>query len=64
MDFIVMRTKGEKGGRRMRGKKHVTDQIGHIQASAHGTNNSFCIDNRAALMEARGKCWSTLKLGT
>jgi len=38
----------------MRGEIHVTDQIGHTQAS--GTNNSLCIDYRAALMEARGKC--------
>ena len=38
----------------------VTDQIGHTQAS--GTNNSFCMDYPADLMEARSKYWSTLKM--
>ena len=55
-----MPTKEGKGERRMRGEIHVTDQLGHTQAS--DTNNSLCIDYRAALMEERGKCWSTLKM--
>jgi len=44
----------------MRGEIHVTDQIGHIQAS--GTNNSLWIDYRTALMKARGTCWYAPKI--
>jgi len=38
----------------------MTDQTGHTQAS--GINNLLYVDYRAALMQARGKCWSTLTL--
>ena len=44
----------------MREEIHVTDQIGHPQAS--DTNNLLCIDYRAALMRARSTCRLTLKM--